>query len=996
MLTCAELRKCLRHFTSLLLAVVFSAGFACRANAAWFDTTFHYRVPVSVPAGASVNSTIKVDVDFAALLAAMGVSGTFDVNSPRIVRPNDTLATNQEFTDSIYLGATDATGNSRGEIRFILQDAGPAAYYLYFDVVANGPKAVNPQVPINGNLEKGGAGTATPPGWTASTRSNANMDTQIRPSETISVTDATTASTDGTPNTGQFSYLIGYRTNADAVSNATLTKDFTVPASSPGNINIRIKPEGWDSAVNGDVTQYDFIRVRLINPATSAVLLNIAGPQLNNYATCPFSPNYRNSAITATQPGYGLYNYWDNGSNSNNHTLGMSAAYNRGLQPWTNCSVSLSAVAGQSVRLEIRTDIFNQYRTWFLIDDLEWSVVTAMLGTPETSVVVPGGFNAYKTATTLAAAITGVLITQLAGQSFSFDIVALNTAKNAIEPSFSGDVKVELLDSSNNSGAMDANGCRPTWTVIQTLPNQTFAASDAAVTGTTGRHRVTGVVEANVRRDVRVRITYPASGTPTAIGCSIDNFVIRPAAFVLSTTTALNPATDKLAAGEDFSLTATPYNAAATPVAITTGYTGQPGVDLTKVLDQFSASVGTALTWNNPTLPLPGSPAANGFPQSSGGAVSNLFQYQDVGIISFTNDAVIDSAFTAADQATGDCVAGSTSNTLTGGLYGCNVGSSALGPMGRFYPHHFAVDGSFSPACTVGGFTYMDSDALGVTLTVKAQSKANATTTRYVSPASTYVPVATLGLQLLNGSSSTDLLSRLSQPVVPTRAWTAGEYAASNTYRFDARNLATPVVDGPYDSLKFRVTITDTTDAVKIATLNGTALSPSVSTVDSTATKVRFGRVWLGNAYGSEKRNLTMPYEVQYWNGSAFVKNTVDSCTALTAANFGLGNYQGNVTSTNLSSTAITLDTYSAGAGSVTLTAPNAVGSADVVARLSATENKCPAWVASYASGTPLTATYLRGKWCGSSYDKDAVGRATFGIFGSSAKKGPIYLRENY
>jgi len=371
-----------------LVGIMLALTWMSTAQAAWFDSAWKYRVPINVPAGASVNSTVKVDVDFTALLAALSVVGTFDANSPRIVRPDDSLATTQEFTDAVYAGATDAANNGRGEVRFLLQDAGPATYYLYFDLVANGPKAANPQTPINGNLERGGAGTATPPGWTASTRSNAAMDIQIRPSETLNVTDTggsgLTSSTDGTPNTGQFSYLIGYRTNADSTSsNATLTKDFTVPASSPGNINIRIKPQGWDSAVNGNVTQYDFIRVRLVNPTTSAVLLNIAGPQLNNYATCPFSPNYRIAAITNTQPGYGLYNYWDNGRNSNNHTLGMSAAYNRGLQPWTNCSVSLAAVAGQSVRLEIRTDIFNQYRTWFLIDDVEWSVVAATLGVPE-------------------------------------------------------------------------------------------------------------------------------------------------------------------------------------------------------------------------------------------------------------------------------------------------------------------------------------------------------------------------------------------------------------------------------------------------------------------------------------------------------------------------------------------------------------------------------------------------------------------------------------
>lgn len=48
----------------------------------------------------------------------------------------------------------------------------------------------------------------------------------------------------------------------------------------------------------------------------------------------------------------------------------------------------------------------------------------------------------------------------------------------------------------------------------------------------------------------------------------------------------------------------------------------------------------------------------------------------------------------------------------------------------------------------------------------------------------------------------------------------------------------------------------------------------------------------LGNAYGSERQSLSLPYETQFWNGFAFVRNALDSCTALTMANVGVGNYQ--------------------------------------------------------------------------------------------------------
>lgn len=583
------------------------------------------------------------------------------------------------------------------------------------------------------------------------------------------------------------------------------------------------------------------------------------------------------------------------------------------------------------------------------------------------------------------------IYTKLANGLFVLDVLALSSS---VTNPYAGTVSVALVDPAAASGnCADANAGLLAEQVY------TYTAAD------NGR-KAFNFIYPNAAKNVRVRVRDTSINVPN---CSADNFAIRPATLSLATTTPLDPAANRLPAGEDFNLTATPLDAAATAAVINTGYTGQPVVDATRVVDHSTPApqpVGAALTWNNPTLPAPGAAAAGGFPQSTGGAVSNLFQYQDVGTITFTVDAVKDTGFTAVDQVTGvvagvdhgltgDCVAASTSNTLSGGLYGCYVGSAGLGPLGRFYPHHFSVDANFSPACAAGGYTYMDDDALGVTLEVKAQSKANAVATRYVTPASTYVPVAALGVTLLNGGSPTDLLARLSQPVVPARNWTAGVYSGSATYRFDARNLAVPVVDGAYDSLRFHVTVTDPVDDVKITQLNG-IVSPPVSVVDSAATRVRFGRLWLGNAYGSEKRSLALPYEAQYWNGNAFVKNTLDSCTALTAANIGIGNYKGNINGTNLPATAISLGSFSGGAGSVVLAAPNVAGSADVVVRLSGALDMCPAWLPAYPAGTPLSLGWLRGKWCGSAYDQDPVARATFGIFGSSSKKGPIYLRENY
>jgi uncharacterized repeat protein (TIGR01451 family) len=368
-----------------------------RSAPVWYDqnavTTapdWHYRVPVKVDAGATLNSTIKVDVDFAALLSAMGVSGTFDINSPRIVRSTGALSTIQEFTDSVYAGATDATGNARGEVRFILEDAGAVTYYLYFDITQNGTKPANPQTPINGNFEVGAAGTQLPAGWATATKTNASYDLKITPVESPSITSNGNPAplnnpytTDGTPKTGLQAYILGARTNNEPVTGASqtnatvLTRTITVPATNPGSITFRWRPEGWDSDTNATTT-FDNIHVRLITGG--GVTTEIVGPATSNYVTYPFSPNFGANSANATRQGYAHYNGFDM-TTAGVHQNGMTVPYHG--EPWWTITYPLAAFAGQTITLNIGTTHLEEFKSWFHIDDIEWSVVTATLGTPQ-------------------------------------------------------------------------------------------------------------------------------------------------------------------------------------------------------------------------------------------------------------------------------------------------------------------------------------------------------------------------------------------------------------------------------------------------------------------------------------------------------------------------------------------------------------------------------------------------------------------------------------
>lgn len=372
---------------ALLLALFLGRAGAAQRVPGWWDpdgvgsgSDWHYRVPVTLGATSSANATAKVDVDFAALMVQLGISGSFDPNSVRVVRPGGSIVAVQEYNDAIYAGASDST-NTRGEVRWIVEDGGAPTYYVYFDVTQNGSKSANPQTPINGNFEQSASGTQLPAGWASATRSNSAYDLAVRPSENISVTDGTATlnnpfTTDGTPQTGSFSYLMGARSNNEPTTGAAqpntavLTRTFTVPASNPGNFTINWRVEGWDAE------SYDNLTVTISGSTTTTVV----GNALASYTTIPNAPNIGGGQARNNSAGFGQYNGFDM-STGGTHQNGMTVAQHG--QPWWNRSVSLAAYAGQTVTLTIAANNTQGYRTWFHIDNVEWSVIAGTLGSAE-------------------------------------------------------------------------------------------------------------------------------------------------------------------------------------------------------------------------------------------------------------------------------------------------------------------------------------------------------------------------------------------------------------------------------------------------------------------------------------------------------------------------------------------------------------------------------------------------------------------------------------
>jgi len=343
----------------LLLAVAGTARADLRSAPAWFDPTWHYRVPISIPGSSAVNSMVVVDASFATLLAQLGISGTFDANSPRVARADGTtLVASQEFTDARFANATDATGNAQGEVRFIAQDAGAQTYWLYFDITQNGAKAATALATrINANFEHSAG--ATPTNWTvATTGSNGGHDARVltSPGDPATVNlpagcnDNATPNVDNASNTGLSWFLLGYRTNCeDSPGNTTefirVSRNVAVPAgAAAGNFTLRFRYQAFDSMASS--TQYDYLIVDVGGTAVNHTTLGIANPLAD--------------------------------LNLQTYGLGRNPTYGPTLLDagWRTATLNLAPYAGTTINLRFSMRFYGSddlYKSWVKLDDAEWS-----------------------------------------------------------------------------------------------------------------------------------------------------------------------------------------------------------------------------------------------------------------------------------------------------------------------------------------------------------------------------------------------------------------------------------------------------------------------------------------------------------------------------------------------------------------------------------------------------------------------------------------------
>lgn len=555
---------------------------------------------------------------------------------------------------------------------------------------------------------------------------------------------------------------------------------------------------------------------------------------------------------------------------------------------------------------------------------------------------------------------------------FRLDVLTLN-GSGALANS-SATITARLVDDAS------CVGTNPTLTFLSPEVSGTFSGNRLAYTFAPSR----------ASRKARVRMVNGA-----LIGCSSDQFAIRPARFTLSTVAPGAANADPLggsatavpvlkAGSTEFSLSAT----------ATAGYDGQPAhsSDRLAAADLGVDGVGNIVAGNAGTLDT--NFTGGGFGLASAGVAVGKFKYSEVGYVKLLQYSVFDSGdFALVDSAKDDCFQGAVALNAGGavddpnvvnaaGKLGCYFGNVETQYFGRFIPNRFIAgdvgltNRSAILACAASTFTYMGEE-MQASVKLSAVNGADELTANYSTKFNRLsTPATQLGIGAINDAPVRTAFP-LCGPSAVHPCVSAG--AVGGDFMLGVATFTAPltvfrptVAAGPFEFFKVGVAPTDL-DGVKLDALDYNVDTVTVPTASATmnrllvgVTKARYGRLNIDNSYGSELLNLSMRVSAQYWNANGYATNLLDSCTPLpTGLTLDPAAYRGAINASNMPSSNVTAGAaMTNGAGRVVLKKPLTV----LTSRGSAV----------LKSGSLI----LPGS-----------GRATFGVY----KAGPIiYVRETY
>ena len=372
---------------------------------------------------------------------------------------------------------------------------------------------------------------------------------------------------------------------------------------------------------------------------------------------------------------------------------------------------------------------------------------------------------------------------------------------------------------------------------------------------------------------------------------------------------------------------------------------------------------------------------------SAGSATAAGLAYSEVGSFSLNTSAVVGNYLGTAG--------------LSLDALAFNAAGSQQTRVGRFVPAAFALS---SPVithradlgcATASTFTYLDEN-FQLAFTLTARNAAGATTQNYTG-AFARLDLGTPGSFNLAGVAGTTMFRAANSRLALTSssgAWVSG-VAAGITLK--ARALRTSTADGPFDTAAFGIAPVDL-DGVRMASpdLDTDAPANGVDSARLGTIPLRFGRLRLQNAMAAANRPAYLPLTAQYWAGSSYNTNTLDSCTRVAATHLSFGNLRKTLVASDaaMSNSPVTL---ASGSARLTLAAPapGHTGTLDVAIALgdTPTDASCLGWTPARPATAGAGLPALRSLWCGANAS-DPSARVTWGLY--RGDNGVLYQRENY
>jgi MSHA biogenesis protein MshQ len=453
-----------------------------------------------------------------------------------------------------------------------------------------------------------------------------------------------------------------------------------------------------------------------------------------------------------------------------------------------------------------------------------------------------------------------------------------------------------------------------------------------------------------------------ASGTfaNTNIDGASSAYVVRPFGLAINpgasstATTASGTAFKK--AGQTFATTVTAVGYQLADDANTDGVPDS-GADLSNNSATASFNASTTLTH---ALVLPASGASGTL--TGGGALSGFTAGAKTASLSFDEVGIINLSAVSNDYL-GSSVSDITGSTLN---------------IGRFYPDHFALSSLVMDAfCTTAtDFTYMGQPT-DMTFVLQAENATNAVTANYHGDfAKLVLSSAYKAVDITVPLVPVNVAARISNTA--PGSWSNGVASVNSVVTFNRNSLP----DAAYPSFRFGLTATDSDGATLAGGFdldsNGDMVSDAKILL---STAMRYGRLALDNAVGSELSALAVPARFEYYDGSnGFVANTDDvlTCSAsdIVTGNFTTANWNGSGAEPVLTASAGS----TAGQMSVLFAAPvsGSAGSVDIEG------TTVPAWLWFNWDKQSLIDTS----------DEAPTAKAVFGINPGSAPV--IYRRESF